>query len=62
MAEKRSKFLPKTRSTVNNKERAGGRGVKIVPARGHRYFAKLRSPTKFHAHAVSRPFKVNYLT
>ena len=29
-----------------NRERGGGRGVKITPARSHCYFATLRSPTK----------------
>ena len=38
------KFIPRGRSTVKNKERGGGRGVKITPARSHSYFARLRSP------------------
>ena len=38
-------FHKKGWSTVNNKERGRGGGVKITPARGHYHFAKLHSPT-----------------
>ena len=39
------KFIPRGRSTFKNKERGGGRGVNITPARSHCYFATLCSPT-----------------
>ena len=41
----RKKFVPRGRSTIKYKEKGRGGEVKIMPARSHCYFGKLRSPT-----------------
>ena len=40
------KFVPREWSTAKNKERGGGRGVKVTPARSRCYFGNFCSPTK----------------
>ena len=41
----RGKIFTKGVVDGQKKERGGGRGVKITPARSHCYFATLHSPT-----------------